>query len=390
MLACHHPSSTGFDDDPVYLTSRRPTTLFSVNDGELATLFPAAGPVSSVEDSITRIRLHPDRPPDSITVYGTTSSTIYGSPYATIIGRYGMVTNHGERPGLPETSLESAGTSEISVVDLESADLRVVSRIELDVAPRLALAHPDGARLIVASSDQWLVFRVETDGELVELSRSPSVGSLSSFDIGPDGRTIVAAVEPDPDSLASRGELLHFELGEGNRIQLRGEVESPGGAVDAPFSPRISPDGKRALVLNGGGMPDGVLDDVLVLDLSGEPRVARIIPQVADGLESLAFQPSGELAVVACVNAHGPTVSGQIAVIDLSASNGSAERLLYHLPIERVPEGIEFSSDGRMLFVGVTLANAIVVYRVEGKKLIRRPQLLATGYGPSALAIVEP
>ena len=97
-----------------------------------------------------------------------------------------------------------------------------------------------------------------------------------------------------------------------------------------------------------------------------------------EGLQGTAAQQQQQLygAVDAC--------GRQLATIDV---RGEEARLLSYLPIERVPEGIEFSADGGRLFVGATLANHIVAYDVEGMRLVRRPEVLVTGYGPSALAI---
>ena len=106
--------------------------------------------------------------------------------------------------------------------------------------------------------------------------------------------------------------------------------------------------------------------------------------QVCDGLESLAIHPSGRFAVIACLNDLGPVVTSHLAVVDLT---GGRAAVLYHTPIERIPEGIEFTPDGTKLFVGATLANHIVVYQVEGTRLVRSPYVLITGYGPSALTL---
>jgi hypothetical protein len=67
---------------------------------------------------------------------------------------------------------------------------------------------------------------------------------------------------------------------------------------------------------------------------------------VCDGLESLAIHPSGELAVIACLDMFGPTTTSHLAVIKLEEDSA---QLLYHLPVERIPEGIEFTSDGTKL-----------------------------------------
>lgn len=122
---------------------------------------------------------------------------------------------------------------------------------------------------------------------------------------------------------------------------------------------------------------------MLVLDLTPDVKISQSIKQVADGLESLAIHPSGEFAVVTCLDFHGQTTTSHLAIIDLK---GDEAQLLYHIPIELVPEGIEFTPDGTKLFVGSTRANHIVVYDVRGMNLYRSPYVLPTGYGHAALA----
>jgi DNA-binding beta-propeller fold protein YncE len=381
-FACQNQQGA-LSDEYNYVTAKQPIILFSINDGEVPSLLPHPSPEDIVQDSITVIRLSKDMPPVIRTVYGTTSSTILGSPRTAIVGRYGIVTNHDDRSGL-KVPPEVTGQNQIVAVDLESDDLRVVSRVELAQQPLLALAHPDGKRVIVALSDHWGVYKVRDDGILVEVSQSKSPGTVYSFDISSDGRTIIATMAKGVNPVSSKAGIFHFVINEDSRIDLVGEIPSDKFKIDGPFSPRISPDGKRALCLNSDGWSDGVLDDVLVLDLTGDVEISQSIRQVADGLESLAFHPSGEFAVITCLDMHGGTATSHLAIVDLK---GDEAQLLYHIPIELVPEGIEFTPDGTQLFVGSTRANHIVVYDVRGMNLYRSPYVLPTGFGHAALAV---
>jgi DNA-binding beta-propeller fold protein YncE len=126
-----------------------------------------------------------------------------------------------------------------------------------------------------------------------------------------------------------------------------------------------------------------VLDDVLVVDMASN-TVTALIPQVSDGLESLAIHPSSTFAVIACLNAMPWSTTSHLAVISLA---GEAPTLLSTMPVEPLPEGIEFSMDGEQLFVGSTLANQIAVYDVRGMKLIPSPFVLPVGEGHAALGI---
>ena len=144
-------------DEQPYLTTSEPLTLFSTNDGEIGA-WPHAWPTEVVDDSFTVIKLFQDRPPVSRTVYGKTSSSIMGAPYAAIVGQYAIVTNHDRRPFDPDTPKEVTGANEIAIVDLAHPDYQVVSRFRMSGNPMLALPHPDQGKLIVGGSDGWHVF----------------------------------------------------------------------------------------------------------------------------------------------------------------------------------------------------------------------------------------
>lgn len=373
--------ATGVVAEP-YLTTPQPTILFSVNDAEALNLLEEGPEAAVPADSVTVIRLYPDRPPTSRTVAGTTMSSIYGSPHSAIVGRFGIVTNHVVRYG-PERAPDTKGTNEIAVVDLLSDDLTVTDRINTESGAWQAVAHPDGRRVIVALADHFRAFSMTAEGKLDEIARTPTPGSVYSFALSPDGTTVLAAMLSDYDLVNGTGGMVRFYLNPDSSLSGPTAIESNGHSVEGPFSPRFAPDGKSALILNGYGLAKGSMNDVLMVDM-GTNRVVAVVPQVGDGLESLAYHPSGDFAVVACLNSYGGTFSSQLAVIGLT---GPTPQLLYHLPVERIPEGIEFNADGTMLFVGTTHANQIAVFDVKDKMLNRNPFVLPTGYGPSVMGL---
>ena len=115
--------------------------------------------------------------------------------------------------------------------------------------------------------------------------------------------------------------------------------------------------------------------------------MTEVVPQVADGIEGVAVHPSGKFAVLSCLE-DSPRLVHQayshLAVIDLTSKPA---RLLYHLDVESLPEGMEFSPDGSQLFVGLTYAHRIAVYDVDGFRLKRSPFVLRVGHGPCSMAI---
>jgi len=231
--------------------------------------------------------------------------------------------------------------------------------------------------------------------EVISTSDSPVVGI--SLAVSPVGDKLVVTGFPGdhfPSELPAPDKLTAhlFSLSRGKITYLH-EIGIQAGLpaqFSGAFSPRFSPDGKRVLILNGSGWGGkGSLDDVLSVDMNADPpRVTEVIPQVGDGLESLAFHPSGQFAVISCLEnialVNALTSYSHLAVLDLTTTPA---RLLYHLPVESVPEGIEFTPDGAKLFVGLTDANRVAVFDVEGFRLKRSPFVIRVGHGPAALAL---
>jgi len=391
---------TNAEDRP-YLTTKTPITLLSANDGGGETSEGALGLSGPLQgDSITVIHLGPDHPPIAKTVYGTVPNTGIGVPRMAISGngRYGFVTNHSWR-GDSQTD-ETTDVSNLppdrqnllTVIDLADPGLKVVQQIPLPANPWMAVAHPDGKRIFVSTGNSFYVFAVDEGGaKLIQRSSSPVY--VLFFDISPRGDRIVA-VGPSSYSAKTplpevRIEIHLFAIRDAAVEYLqRIDVKEGAGIIDRPFAPRIAPDGRRAVVLNGLANSAKLgLDDVLVLDLSLQaPKVTDVIPQVGDGLESVAFHPSGQMAVVSCIDnvPPGSQRASHLAVIDLSSR---PSRLLYHLPIGAIPQGIEFTPDGSKLFVQISSAHHIAVFDVSGFMLKPSPFVLHTGHSPSSLAI---
>ena len=376
MCAACTTLGTSKNVDVPYITSSSPLRIVSANDGNAV-----SGPWnsrSSLPDSLTVIDLSPDAPPVTRTVSGTVPNTFSGDPKSAIIGggRYAFIPDHN-------WGADGDAISQLSVVDLESPTLNVIETIPLPPFAWQVMAHPDGARVFVIGGNQFFIYRMD-GGQPVRVAESkPFHLNYLSFDIDAQGTSIIVTAA---EELAFEAEMeLHLFTIEGDRVTHKTKVGiNPNvGEIDQPFAPRFSPDGSRVLVPNGLGLAiKPPLDAILSIDMTATPPVVTdMIPNVAQGLESLAFHPSGRFAVVTCID--GPYI-GHLAVIDLAAPS---MQLLYYLPIEFVPQGIEFSPDGSMLFVQATTANHINVYDIDGLKLIKRPYVLRTGEGPASMAL---
>jgi hypothetical protein len=381
------------------LTHPTPLVLLSANDAEVLRVIDPTWS-GKEEDSVTVIRLGPDHPPHLKTIYNTVPNTIAGPPHMAIAarGRFGFVTNHSlgldmEPPvDAEDASARARGPNQLSVIDLESPDLEVVHRVELPPYPMMAVAHHDDKHVMVGGGSWFHVFAVE--GEKIKHVAQQQVPIMvTGFDVSPAGDAILATggrtVKSSANPFFVPEIAPHVLKLDGTSIEYVAPVvlKSAEAAFDGIFSPRFSPDGKRAIVLNGAGTASkGTLDDALVIDMAREkPAVTEVIRQLGDGLESLAFHPNGKTLVVCCVDRTRGLVTSHLAVVNIAST---PPQLLYHLPIEPVPEGIEFTADGSKLFVGCTAADQIVVYDVaDGVTLKRCRYVLRTGHCPSSLAI---
>jgi hypothetical protein len=375
LMAAH---ATAQDHALPGIRTKQRLTILSANDGQVhLRLNPEA--IKITQDSITVIHLGPDHPPIVKTVYGTVPNTISGPPYMAMTGdgRYGFVTSRKikQEPDAPEL---------ISVIDLAADDLKVVQRVKLP-DPRMAVMHPDGKHLLIPYDTGIRVFAMR-DGQLVLVKDNPTEFRLLGIDISPRGDRIVGNGTSKGGKLAVH--LLSYQDG---LITYQCELKIKPGVSDwdGPFACRFTADGKRAVIPNGWHNGSrGALAPVFIADVGIDPpAVTEVVPQVADGIEGVAVHPSGKFAVLSCLE-DSPRVVHQayshLAVIDLSIKPA---RLLYHLDVESLPEGMEFSPDGTQLFVGLTYAHRIAVFDVDGFRLKRSPYVIRVGHGPCAMAI---
>jgi WD40 repeat protein len=379
-VACTAPEMGRESTNP-YITSATPLRIVSVNDGDaLASVW---GGERKFPDSVTVIDLMPDAPPVTRTVQDAAPNTFAGAPYGAVIsaGRYAFIANHpfGASVGAKDEP------NQVAVVDLDADDLSIIQTFDLPYHAWQVMAHPDDRRVIAISDRQFHLFSMD-DGEPTLISESdPFPRHFTSFAVSPDGRAIIATAAERLDYTTPVA--LHlFTLTE-NTITHVSEIGiAPDiGEIDQPFAPRFSPDGKRVLVLNGLGIvAKQPLDAVLSIDMTATPpEVTDAIPDLAQGLESVAFHPSGRFAVITCLD--GPYI-GHLAVIDLTSKS---MRVLSYLPVDFSPQGVEFSPDGSMLFVQSTTAGHISVYEIDGFALIKSSYVLRTGAGPGSMALVK-
>jgi hypothetical protein len=405
------PMTVAADEEP-YITTKSRVTLLSANDGETDVLWrkTTEGLIDyemKTRDSFTVIRLGPDHPPVSRTIYGTVPCTIAGTPTMAMSpdGRFGLITNHGCRPeawgpltypegeplanediregGLLEQGLAPPRSDMISMIDLAAPGFPVVDRVLFEDHPVHVLPHPDRMHYVVGASRYFYVFKIENK-QLVEVSRSMHDNGLPCFWINPVGDRIITT--QGDWNLPNQPATVRWYSFSPGKVSHLSEVKVCDG-TDTRLLPetailRVSLDGKMALVCQDSMGGAGNLCDVPVVDLTQNPPVINsVIKQVGDGVESFAFHPNRKMAVVTCL----AKLNNSIAVLDIQSN---PPRLLYHIDTGGIAQGIEFTPDGDKLFVGSSFTNRIEVFDVVGDFELRKSQkFLKTGHGHCSLTL---
>jgi DNA-binding beta-propeller fold protein YncE len=142
-----------------------------------------------------------------------------------------------------------------------------------------------------------------------------------------------------------------------------------------PYNVAIVPDGKLALVANNGfgGGSDGNVDTVAVIDLEQNPP--RVVDHVVvgDAPEGFAISPKGDFAVAALLRGSNSdkkafyyNKAGSVVGLKI---DGKKVTKTGEVEVGGLPEGVVFSPDGSMLYVGNFIDQDMSILKVEGGKL---------------------
>jgi DNA-binding beta-propeller fold protein YncE len=232
----------------------------------------------------------------------------------------------------PADPKKTVPDNRVSVIDLKASPPAVIATLELGVSPAGLSFSPDGKLVLVCNRGE---------------------GTVSILTV--NGKTLTPV----------------------GKIQL-------GDAKSGPSHVAFTPDGKRALVTRDGDHRISVLsvDGTKVEDTKAY-MVAGFRPY------SISISAKGDLAVL--VNQGGGQGDTDIiSVIDLTVN---PPRIVESHSVGQIPEGATFSHDGS--HVAVTLQNGsnkpkshpnyndnglVMVYRVEGKKIVFVAQAKAAGW----------
>jgi DNA-binding beta-propeller fold protein YncE len=250
---------------------------------------------------------------------------------------------------------------ELFVVDLEARPPKLISTVKVGRQPSGLAINKLGTLALLANRDSKSVTVLAIKGKTVAVTdtieMSDGVGAVA---ISPDGRRAVAT-----KALAHKASVLSID--EAGKVR----VEQDLWVGLFPWNVAISTDGAVALVNNIGnaGQSDGNTDTVGVIDLAADPpRVSDYIA-VGDAPEGIAISPQGDFAAVTLLNGSYDSPSsawyrredGRVALLGIK---GQAIRTLDSIDVGSFPEGIAFSGDGQLIYVGNFHSGTLSILRV--------------------------
>jgi DNA-binding beta-propeller fold protein YncE len=284
-------------------------------------------------------------------------------------------------------NLKNVPDNKLFVIDLTTSPPALISTVQTGKQPSgMAINHAGNLALVTNRADNT-VSVLTISGKTVTVVDTVAVApagapnqSLSAVAITPDGKHALVA-----KSFANSVALLDID---GTKVTYKGYDMTTG---VFPYNVQITPNGRIGLVNNTGfgGLGDGQVDTVGVIDMELNPP--RVVDQVAvgDSPEGLVISPTGGYAVSVMTNGSGNTApkgafySHEHAVAVLLKIEGKKVRKMGETEVGTLAEGVAFSPDGRFLYVANNGDSDLSVLRLVGNKLVSAGSLKLPGHPAS-------
>lgn len=255
--------------------------------------------------------------------------------------------------------------NEIHIIDLTGKKPKIIDTLKGDLQPSGMAISSNGKLAAVANRKGQSVTLLRIKGKRVKILDDVKIGvEVSAVAFTPNGKRILA-------SQFSNHKVAVIDIVD---YQLVYQKEQDITVGLWPYNLQISPDGRYALTANNGngGLPDGHIDTISVIDLQQEPprTVDHIV--VGDGPEGLAISPKGDLVAVPLLQGSAPTFENTFfhnkhGGLVILALNKLEFKEVARFNIGGFPEGVVFSEDGKWLYVGNLLDNNISVFSIDGQ-----------------------
>ena len=379
--------------------SRIVPLLLALGMGQEATAAPPAWMVSANESKLdldTGVsRRVPDAAPDTLTFldFGTfppgvrhltnIPNTVIGPPSNVAVspdGRLAVVADSLEPgPGEPATWRPS---TRLHLLDLSGATPRLVGEAQAGPQASGVAFAPDGRHVFVANRAGGSVSWFRRDGLRLEpggtVPFTHPTNEVSDVAVSHDGRTVLAAVR--------EGQHLQVLRFDGTELAVAPARISVYGR---PYRVLFTPDGELAVTAGAGSGNGADVDAMTVIDARTDPPRAIDYVPLANGPESLAMSPDGRLVVGALMNGSNVPADSPYrtdhGLLVVARRKGRTFERVQALPTGRIPEGVEFSPDGRYVVVQCHPDRELRLYRVRSGRLTELPLRIPVPGFPSGL-----
>lgn len=282
---------------------------------------------------------------------------------------------------LNEDQSKFVPSDKLRVIDLEANPPRVIATITVGKQPSGLSIRPDGKMALVANRGETSVSVLSINGKSVEMAGKVEVKDQPAHvAFFPNGKRALV-------NKSSTNQVAFLDI-DGMNVTYS-EHNIPVGVY--PYNADITPDGSLALVANTGnnGRSDGNKNSLSVIDLQApRPHVIATLSS-GDAPEGIVVSPRGNLAVTGNLcGTDGPPDAWFYRAkgcISLYSIEGKRVSYLGDMEAGGVPEALAFSPDGNWLLVANLLDQDVIVFKVNGTKLVNTNKNLSLPGRPGAM-----
>jgi DNA-binding beta-propeller fold protein YncE len=270
----------------------------------------------------------------------------------------------------------------VTVIDLRASPPAIVSTLHAGRQPSGLSINSSGTLALVANRADGTVSVLTIAGRNVAVAGKVDLGAADSQPshvvFTRDGRR--AFVTRNNDSLVS---VLSVR---GSTVANEKRDFNPG---DKPYGIDVTPRGDLAIVANiGAGQANGADDTLAIVDL--QPDTPRVVGHVTVGIvpEGLAISPDGQFVAITVMNgSNQPKASpwfhdfGLLKILRLS---GRSLAPVTEAKIGHWCQGVAWSPDSRGLLVQCMVEREIQTFRFSGTTLTPGPAI-RTNAGPAGI-----
>ena len=256
--------------------------------------------------------------------------------------------------------------TKLYVFNLKTSPPSQIGTVEVGKQPSgLAINRAGNLALVTNRADKSITVLSISGNDVKVVDTVPMGDEVASVAFTPDGKRALAT-----KFAAHKIALLTIE---GQKV-TNTKHDMPVGLW--PYNIDVTPDGKIGISADNGnsGSPDGHVDTVSIIDLEQQP--SRVIDRVVvgDAPEGFAISPRGDVAVAVLLGGASVPKSmwfntkrnGTLAVLRIE---GKKVTKVGEVEVGGLPEGLDFSPDGKYLYVGNFTDRDVSILRVDGTKI---------------------